>query len=163
MTDQTAAAPVSGPQGIGGWLILPLIGLVGTLGFTIYNLFGLFTEIPPAQLIDFLMSDEPSFAPLRNAIWASLAGGIAVIVTAISALILMLTRKRGLPAAMYIHYIVLLAAAAAEYYAAGILEDHGDPSLKQDAIKGLGRAAVAALIWIPYFAKSVRVKNTFIR
>ncbi|MGJ4857859.1 hypothetical protein ACN6KF_003852 [Labrys sp. La1] len=34
----TAAAQVQdGPRGIGGWMILPIIGLVGTLVFTLIN------------------------------------------------------------------------------------------------------------------------------
>jgi hypothetical protein len=33
----------------------------------------------------------------------------------------------------------------------------------QNVILGVGRSLIAALIWIPYFLFSRRVKNTFVR
>ena len=60
-------------------------------------------------------------------------------------------------------YISLLVASFIEYLVdiriSEILVEPRDPSITKE----LGRSVLIAAIWIPYFLKSKRVRNTFTR
>lgn len=149
--------------GIGGWLLLPAFGIVVT---------------PLRVLVELAMGLEPyslaSWSALGtpggdgyHALWLplllfELVANLGLLVLSALVLVMFFQRRRAAPRL----YIVLLAtsvtfvgldlalaqlipAAAAEVGA----EDWGT----------LARVAIHALIWIPYFLRSRRVKSTFIR
>ena len=163
-TDPTAAPPrpVEGPKGIGGWLILPLIHLVGTVVLTGINL------VTALQYWDGLLllatgQADPSVQWMALPMLASLAFGVAVIAFALYLLIQFFQKKRAVPRLMIWFYVLVLATTLVD---SGVIlayeEFQESPSDVEQSIKDIGRSIVAAVIWIPYFLVSKRVKATFV-
>ena len=156
----TAAAQVQdGPRGIGGWMILPIIGLVGTLVFTLINLYGVVTEWEGIKAI--IAGENQTTAALRLPVAASFLGGLVLICLAALCLYRIFTYSPSVPRLMTIFYIglvvVSLAELAGDSYVSSLTNTPSDPT----HIKDLVRALVGSAIWIPYFHRSRRVANTF--
>lgn len=154
-----------GPRGIGGWLLLPLLGLVGSLlqiGSALVTVYlPLFGEGGGWQVVT--DANDPNY----HALWAPLIvfeivtnvafGGVIVVL-----LVFALKHSRRFPPLM-IGYLAagVVIAIVDSAWARSI------PALASDeGVEGVGqiaRSIVGALIWIPYFRLSVRVKNTFVK
>ena len=154
----------SDPQisGLGGWLILPAIGLF----------------IRPVIAFCFLVGHASVYAPetwhtltdpsgaAYNSLWAPLLiyelfTFMTVIVFAILLLLLMFQRRRTFPM-LYIAFLLFVAINAtidhimAQFIPAAASKTGAvDPTVTQNFI--------VCLIWIPYMLKSKRVKSTFLR
>lgn len=152
-----------GPTGIGGWLILPLIGLIGTLLFTAVNLAQAFREISPDLAREIFRAATPQMETVRTALTLSLLAGFAIIGTASSALYQFLRKRKSLPGAMVVHYLAVIAALGCEVYAAYLLDSLMPGQAELDsAWAWFIRAVIGGAIWIAYFRMSDRVKNTFV-
>jgi hypothetical protein len=150
MTD-VAAAPAS-PRGIGGWLILPAIGTVISVGLSGYaalqsilTLQGVAGKSLPAGLLAF--------------IWVELACQVAIGVGWIYAIVLLVKHKRQFPRA----FIALLAISLLFnildiIVAASAYNAPADPN----DIRTIVRSVLALAIWAPYMLVSKRVRNTFV-
>ena len=145
-SDNTDVSTV--PKGIGGWLIIPAIGLV--LG-PIKAVGSLFLGIGMIQ----------SFAPelLSDVrLWVSGIIDVAMIIAAIIVAILFFRERR-------IAVVAIISLMAASIVASVIqlflsIAMFGEAS--SDNINPVLHACVFAAIWVPYFVKSKRVKNTFV-
>jgi len=138
------------PQGIAGWLIIPAIGLVLA---PIMAAAGLFLGLSAIQ----------SYAPERSSdprlwLWALIQ--VSMIVAAVIVAVLFFKRRqlavRGIIGLMLAAVVANLALNAlnASMFASMGLNIKADPS-------PVIRTCVFGAIWIPYFLKSKRVKNTF--
>jgi hypothetical protein len=161
-----------GPTGLGGWLILPVIGLF-------------YTALTAVRWITSSMIPD-----LRSGVWASLTTpgtrfyhpvwapllsfesicNVLLVVGSVILLVFMFQKRPFLPKLMVGFYlcaflfividsVVVLAAAPSVAPDAVIREQIGwttGPILAQVA-----RSALVFAIWIPYFLMSKRVKNTF--
>jgi hypothetical protein len=156
--DMTEAHAADGPTGIGGWLILPVIGLAGTILLTIVNLFLAMRDVDGATVS--LLSTDYKDVLVMMAL--SLIFGICLIAYAIYCLRLIFTQDSRTPARMVAFYIMLAAITVIE---AGSLyhmaNRFGQPDLAEGAGTDVLRAVVFCAIWIPYFKTSKRVRNTF--
>jgi hypothetical protein len=152
-----------GPEGIGGWLILPLLGLVFTPIACAINLvtqnIPIFTEGHFAQLTD------PNFAGYHP-LWAPLLilepiGSVVIATMAIWGLVLMFRKAKAFPSFMVAFYSVNLLFVIIDTVLGFQI-----PSLANEAapvlVKQVFQAGIAAAIWIPYMRVSKRVKNTFV-
>ncbi len=158
--DQIDVTKPAGPVGIGGWLILPMIGFVGTMGLTLKNLFEAYQEREGLMLI--FSSSEAGYGEMRVAVVASFIGGLIVIASALASLVLIAKKHRLLSRVATMHYIFLLIVSLCELWGDNVITrvipgTESDPNAVKDVI----RTAFAALIWIPYFNLSKRVRNTF--
>lgn len=153
-----------GPSGIGGWLVLPLIGLVLTIALTLFNLWQAYQAFTPSAFDAIVNATEPPLTTLRDIVLLSFGGGTILLATATTSLVLFLGRKRQLPAMIIVHLLTSIAVSLAEFYASQQLLEF-DASLADvvDSFKQLVRSLIAACLWIPYFVISRRVKNTFVR
>ena len=136
------------PKGIGGWLVIPAIGLVlGPIKVVIM----LFQGIIMIQ----------SFAPelLSDArFWVSGVIDVAMVIAAIIVAILFFKER-------HIAVVAIISLMAASIVANAIqlflsIAMFGKAS--SGGINPVLHACVFAAIWIPYFVKSKRVKNTFV-
>jgi hypothetical protein len=160
MSAAEATQPATtGPVGIGGWLILPLLGLVATPLIQIFNLLG---------SGDTLMVAESLGGARQALIIAELIGNVLIfLILPLVCLVLLSQKKRTFPR-VYVTYAVVSAifffldlflgyVMFAEVYQSGQAE-----FFDRDTIRGIVGAVAGLAIWTPYMLNSVRVKNTFV-
>ena len=145
-SDNTDVSTV--PKGIGGWLIIPAIGLVLGPIKAVVSLFlgiGMIQGFAPELLSDVRL-------------WVSGIIDVAMIIAAIIVAILFFGERR-------IAVVAIISLMAASIVASVIqlflsIAMFGEAS--SDNINPVLHACVFAAIWVPYFVKSKRVKNTFV-
>jgi hypothetical protein len=169
MTDETHAsagpapsqAVPTTPSGIGGWLILPMLGLFSSVVFEGLRLPAIFSAFS-------------TLSSLPDATQASLLSGdlVLIIILAIIApailLLLMFSRSRRFPRFYVVWAIVgaifaVLDLALGYSYTHDALEAEGTSFFNAETWRTLLSAAVGVCIWVPYMMNSVRVKNTFVK
>jgi hypothetical protein len=152
-----------GPEGIGGWLILPLLHLVLTI---LSVLVVLATQsIPAFTEGHFATLTDPNFVnyhPLWKPLLILEPIGIATVgVAAVWGLVLMFRKAKAFPRWMIIFYSVNLVYSILDVVLGmqiPLVASQNGAGLVQQAI----RACIGAAIWIPYMRVSKRVKNTFV-
>lgn len=163
----------AGPSGIGGWLILPVIGLLGTLGWSAWNLV--------RDLIPLFGSEEWSQlttpgSPAYHYLWQPWVlfdtfALIVMVLAPIALLTLIFRKRRSTPRWMITFYVFCIVAMAVDagigllvmvhWLRAAGLSDPAD-ALYTVSLRNLCQVLVLAVIWIPYFWRSRRVKKTFV-
>jgi hypothetical protein len=146
--------------GIGGWLVLPVIGFFGTALLTGSNLVLALKDTE--GLVAIYSGDIPQYLPLRLPVLLSSVFGFLVLASASLSLFLIFSKRPQVRMVASLHYGVLAVAGLVELWANGvvrsIIPEYGkDASVASDALRGV----LAAMIWIPYFQFSKRVRNTF--
>jgi tetratricopeptide (TPR) repeat protein len=161
------------PSGIGGWLILPIIGLVATLCLSAWSLF--WDIIPIIRSDTWAKLTSPS-SETYHWLWQPWmlfdAFAMVVMVLAPIVLLVMIFRKhRTAPRYVIIFYVFCIVALAFDAFAGlfvlvGWLHAHAFDSIADTvrlaSLRDCGQALALAAIWIPYFRLSKRVKNTFV-
>lgn len=162
--DVAAPAAATGPQGIGGWLILPLLGLIATpfrVGFlTLRDL------LPAFQPETWNVLTTPG-SGFYHPLWAPMlifevTANCVVILFSIVLLWLFFKKSKRVPMLVITWYLVIIGAQIVDEILGGRIPavaaaDDGT------SLRELARSVGTALIWIPYFLVSKRVKNTFVR
>ncbi len=146
-----AAIDASGPSGIGGWLILPAIGIVVApvqFAMNIFDYFPKFELLAPGTLLH-------TMTMVEILAWI----GFTVLATATA--VQFFTHRRSAPRLYRALLVGQLVFVVAAYWAAAILFDA--PLFDVDAGIAVGMLLAACFIWIPYFLYSARVRNTFVR
>ena len=157
-TDQATALP-AGPRGIGGWMILPILGLAATVVTQLINLSTLGDSLGIAGQLD---------GPRQALIIAEIVGNALIfLILPIVLLVLVTQKKRNFPrlyvvysvvgAVFFVLDLILGYALFAEVYNSGSAE-----FFDSNTLRGIGGALAGLLIWTPYMLNSVRVKNTFV-
>lgn len=157
--DADAPAHEPAPSGIGGWLILPAIGLVVTpliLGYSIFQTLQVFGTPGYLQLTT---PDSPRFNPAyKPFLLSEIAANGLLIALVVVAAALFFSKHRLAPRFMIAFYAVSLIVLVLDVVLANRLLD---VAIDRDAIKDLVRAVLNVVIWIPYFLVSKRVAQTF--
>lgn len=150
------------PVGLGGWLILPAIGLVLRPVLIIVlmakNASGYFGEANwQAMVTPGSGSHSPALAGL---VIIEAMGNTALFMLALITAWLFFNRRRETPACMIALLLGTLALVAGD----GLLLHwiQGTAMALDDKFE-LWKLAGAAAVWVPYFLVSRRVKNTFVR
>jgi hypothetical protein len=157
------AVDMHGPEGIGGWLILPLIGLVLTpLGAVVALLT---QQIPAFTEGHFSRLTDPNFVNYHP-LWGPLLileplATITLAAMAIWALVLMARKKKAFPRLMIAFYTFSVVYMLIDT-TLGLQIPHIAAEGKAELIGQMLRAGIVAAIWIPYMRVSRRVKNTFV-
>ncbi|MER9655382.1 DUF2569 domain-containing protein [Mesorhizobium sp. M0152] len=147
-----------GPEGIGGYLIVPMLGLI-------------FMPLGGLVLLDHHIGLSEYFSLLTGAqqvfVVAEVFGYLAIAVACpLGLLVLLFGKKRAFPR-LYIVWAavspvsVLAALAAARIQIGDISEAQGVALFDAETARSVQRAIVYSVIWILYMQKSQRVQNTF--
>jgi hypothetical protein len=132
-------------EGIEGWLVFPALFLV-IVAFTV---------------VDYLLD-----SPLPAARPEVMAGNVAVLVGSVVMLVLFFQKRRVVPMLMVVFYVTLVAVCLVEVLTLTRFAEGLDPAFvqarAQEARNGLGVVLSHAILWIPYFLVSRRVRNTFV-
>lgn len=146
-------------EGIGGWLILPLIGMflaIISLVVTITQLTPVFSE----QQLAVIMESYGSSYEIVLAV--SIAANLALIVMLLFLLVMFFTRRNTFPR-IYIGFMIVSMAITVIDLASIHFLDFPGVEIEQTDIRSLIRQIVSSAIWIAYFLQSKRVKATFTR
>ena len=157
-------------NGIRGWLILTVISLIITpIISLLYVLFELTTYFEPDYWYSITTYGSeiyhPLFAPM---IIYELALNLALILIPILLLFLMFKRSRYFPKAMIIYLLCGVVFHFVDVYLgyrvfSNVAEIEGTlGELEYILFKDTSRIVISALIWVPYFVYSKRVKATFL-
>jgi hypothetical protein len=156
--------PPLGISGFGGWLVLVQIGLFLTLANLNFQIFQNSLPSFGPEIWNVLTSrDSDMYHPL----WAPIIVFEAIynvlfLLFSLYAIVSFYQKKAIVPRLMIIFYGISFLIGAID-----TLLVYQIPAAKEldsgDSIMDIVRSFITCLIWIPYFLKSERVKNTFIR
>ncbi|WP_448698734.1 DUF3857 domain-containing protein [Mucilaginibacter sp. AW1-3] len=154
---QTQSLRLAGyPYGkpIGGWLVLITIGLIIT---PLYNIYGLFNNNYFNAAIWNYYSGLPGFW-YKGILMYETAGNTFVICFSIFCAVLMLNKRDILPKVIIGFYLFVMVFFLIDDIWGYCLNG----KVSQNGINNLVRSIIVGGIWISYFMRSTRVKETFI-
>lgn len=134
---QLSAEELKKYEGLEGWLTLVILGLIISVGYSLYELFLMWNEYEEYGIFGILI-------------------GLAFLVFTVYIIYLFFKRKIVFPR----WYIAFLIISMAINIFALIYTDANDPEM-QTISKDTGRAVLSVIIWVPYMLISKRVKATF--
>lgn len=151
-------------KGIGGWLIFPLLGLIITPiegSFQMYNIYwqifakGYWSSLttPGTEVY------HAFFGPLL--IFEGFGNSLTIALSVVT-LWFFLRKSRLLPRLMISLLIFNFVFVCGDFFLSDLVPAVAAQSDSQSTIE-LGQAVIGTLIWVPYFLKSKRVKQTFVR
>nr|WP_278978152.1 DUF2569 family protein [Providencia alcalifaciens] len=147
-------------QGIGGWLILPLLGQLYMLGNLIKIMVNDVIQVQGAWSLATTPTSDFYMAGFASTFYAVQLSFVVIIALMMGSLFAAFKRKlmaKWLFIITMILYVVVLGITRIVFPVAFGLE------IDFSYITSLFNGSFYCLIWIPYFLVSVRVKNTFIR
>jgi hypothetical protein len=160
------AGPVTEPPPlpIGGWLVLPVIGLflspilimaqVSKSFFSVYSdpTWSLLTKPGGARY-------DPMWMPL---LLFELGGNIGIVAFDVVLLVMLFSKKRFFPSAVIIMLLARMLFFIADHLLAIQIPAIADIDSER-FMSQLVPSALICAIWVPYFLVSKRVKRTFLR
>jgi hypothetical protein len=160
MTDAIAerAAQEVGPKGFGGWLVIPVIGLVLTAAFSLYSLAESLFQLLEPRVWQALFA-KPSL--LHLLLGFDFSSSVVLLILALVGLARMKRRSHRFPSLMIIFLCTNFVVHVVEAVLTLLYFDSVDVSPPSGAGRGSFGALLGVLIWVPYFIRSKRVKNTF--
>jgi len=151
-----------GPEGIGGWLILVIIGLIGSICRISWSLYYDHFKVLRSGTLAQLMSPaseayHPLWAPL---IVFEIVANVISILLAIATLVLLLKRSRHVRWVAIVWLLGSLLLVVGDYAFAQQIPLVAAQPLDADTVREIVRSVIGALIWVPYFLVSKRVRAT---
>jgi hypothetical protein len=153
-----------GPTGVGGWLRLVELGLIASPPLALYSLYANYWPVFRDGAWGVLTSPgteayHPLWAPL---IIFEIIGTLGLASLSAIALLHFMRRSRRTP-----NLCIALLICGALLPLGGYAAANSIPAVAADgqtgALLAVFQAFVPAMIWIPYFLLSKRVRNTFVR
>ena len=154
---------LDGPSGIGGWLVLPLLGLMLTPVQVGIQTVRDFPPVLGTQVWGQLTTPGgESYHPLwAQLIIFELVTNVVVIGFSLVLLVLFFRKSRRVPSLMIGWMLLNFAIQVIDLVLVGAIPAAASAAGAQDRTD-LSRAVVGAAVWIPYFLRSKRVRNTFV-
>ncbi|MGQ8871083.1 DUF2569 domain-containing protein [Paenibacillus sp. TSA_86.1] len=155
-----------GISGLGGWLILIQISLWASLVFLLSDISSVTVIMDPARWEGSRGVDPQLYAEvIRPLLWFGFISSVILFVMVVVNLVLLYRRKRLFPRLMIVQYIVNVIIGVMTW----ILIAQNEVGREEHVLDAtpafnlIVRSLLTCCIFIPYFLKSVRVKNTFIK
>ncbi|HJU82728.1 MAG TPA: DUF2569 domain-containing protein [Holophagaceae bacterium] len=154
---------IEGPSGLGGWLVLPMLGLIfrpiivlGQLTSTFLPLFsnGTWAKVTTPSSKYY----HPLWAPLLT---LEIVYNILILGFCLYVAVHFFRRSVKTPRLYILLLVVIPAFLLVDQVLAGQIPNLPKAALDKN-LGALGGSIVTALVWVPYFLNSVRVRNTFI-
>jgi transglutaminase-like putative cysteine protease len=143
---------------IGGWLILPAIGICISPFRLVYDLYS--SEY--FSYVNWQILSDANFAAynpaLGSLILVELIVNFAILIYGIVLIVLFFQRRTSTPLFMMAFYIVTVLFVFTDSLVA---ESFGIDGFDDETTKTIIRGTLAAAIWVPYFLVSERAKGTF--
>ncbi len=149
MTDASTTQPE--PNGIAGWLVLPMLG---TILSPVMSAFGLYQNIDALIKYSSQQTAAWSYVVIAETIFT-----IAIIVGWIVALFMLFQHKRIYPKLFVFMLAVTFVLNLGDIVAVSVILNE-DPDTQ--SIRDIVRSFLSLAIWGPYMYLSKRVKNTFV-
>ena len=148
---------------IGGWLILVAVGLIISPILSLIGIISLSDLLFANNAAGTLSQAGTEIDPLMQKPMGTIFLGYFILSFIIDIVLLYLffTKKRAFPKVMIVVLLVSLLYPFAEYALYSyfsVMDEEAHTQLGKDII----RALIYCAIWIPYFLKSERVKQTFV-
>ncbi|MFZ1083894.1 MAG: DUF2569 domain-containing protein [Terracidiphilus sp.] len=153
--DLSAYRPGNGLEGIGGWLILPAIGLAISPLFSIHGIIKDMSILTGATH-QYFLSTHPAMAGL---ILFEAITNIIFLLAAACLNFLFYSKKKIFPKSMIAYLVIIFVLLLADHLMAGALSPSANHT---SGLFSVIRAFLQACIWIPYFLNSERVEQTFV-
>ncbi len=154
-------ATKTGPTGIGGWMIIPIIGMFITIALTGFNILNesLLLYYNFQSYINLIGSSDTGNA-FKFASIGSMLGTWTLVITAAITLYLILRKRKLARKFAGIHYVFVFGMAWFGLWAEEVyFHRHGLTYIRTYEV-AIFRTIWASL-WLAYFHFSRRVKNTF--
>ena len=152
------------PSGLGGWLALVIFGMFASLVRIPWDMWRLHVPLlldgTLAKLSD---PQHPAYHPL----WLPFFGvevlaNLATLVFTVGLIVLVFKRSRYAPAAAIAWYVYGLALVLGDYAMWQLIPAMAEQPVDPQFIRDLARSLLVTLVWVPYFLRSRRVRNTFV-
>jgi hypothetical protein len=158
--------PSSTEGRIGGWLFLPLTGLFVMLSLRIESIIKMLPSFSPENWNALTSPASPGYhwawAPVMV---SGMAADIILLVLGIVLIILFLRKKKTLPmliTAYYLLDVISLVCCTLGIAVIGMKQVEMSKLFSPENCRQILNGSIWAMIWIPYFIKSKRVKRTFV-
>lgn len=152
------------PKGLKGWLILPAIGMfASTIRLTLL----LMRDFWPIFRDESWQALTTPGSPAYHQLWGTLLifemVGNSLFILANLTLIFFFFSKHWRFPALYITMLGLNVLFVISDFFLGNMIPAVSAAKDSQSIREIARTLAAAAIWIPYFLRSKRVKNTFVK
>lgn len=151
------------PIGIGGWLLLPALAMVVSPIRIAYDFYQTFDPIlKPSVWILLLRPGTPFHNPPLAALftWEIIANA-ALFVFTVWLAFLFFKKRKNVPK-LYVYWLLLgCVLQIADLFFSSLVPIVASQN-HASSFNELAKAAIGAAIWMPYFLRSKRVRNTFV-
>jgi len=151
-------------RSIRGWLILPAIGFFTGPFYMAFDLISDTTYFNHNTWVSVLQeTDYASFSGFGVVLVYELIGNTFFLVFSLLILVQFLRKRSSLPRLVVIYLSSTFIFIGLDFIGANFLIDtHLLPDIQPEEIRNMASALFSVLIWVPYFLKSSRVRQTFI-
>ncbi len=160
------AAPPPSSEGIGGWLLLPLAGLCVMSLVRIEGIMKMVLSFSPENWKALTDPASPGYHWAWGPVMVSgLVAENILLVMGIVLIIMLFHRKRSLPKLIIVYYlldVVSVVCCTLGVAVVSMKRFQFSELLSPENCRQILNGSIWAIIWIPYFIKSRRVKRTFV-
>jgi hypothetical protein len=149
--------PVEDLEGLSGWLVLVAIGLVSSPFVMLYTILTVNLPFLTDSRYQPYLSSHPAFAALAA---FEVITNIIFIASVLALAYLFFTKRKAFPTFMILYLATQCGVILFDTIAVHILVPSANLTASYATV---ARSLIGALVWIPYFVFSRRVKATFVR
>lgn len=158
------SSSANGPVGLGGWLVLPIAGMFLSMGRIAYAVLTMHLPLVlNGTLTELSNPEHPAYHPLWVPLFCiEVIANLSVIAVTIVVLVLIFTRSRHAPGLAIFRCAFGPAVLIGDWLIWRLVPAVAEQPVEPRFMYGLAGSITAMLIWIPYFMRSKRVRNTFV-